>query len=105
MAATIAARISNTIRIGGTLIRRSLLLHDFRELIEVLLDQPDVVLELNGLCVLERDLKLRQVLFLLRLRQEFVGLKRGDLLLNLFWWLGEPLSLLVDAGHDHRNIH
>jgi hypothetical protein len=36
MAAPIAARISNTIRIGGTLIRRSLLLHEFREPIEVL---------------------------------------------------------------------
>ena len=36
MAATIAARISNTIRIGGTLVRRSLLLHEFREPIEVL---------------------------------------------------------------------
>jgi hypothetical protein len=48
------------------LIRKSegriLLLHERRELIEVLSHQRDVFLELNGLRVLDRRLKLRQAL-------------------------------------------
>src|SRR5580704_6420028 len=60
----------------GTLIRGSLLLLE-RKLIVVFYYQCDVFLELNGLCLLERSLKLRQVHFLLRLRDRFVGLNRG----------------------------
>jgi hypothetical protein len=49
--------------VDGFLIRRSLL-HERRELIEVLKYQRNVFLELNRLCVLEGRLKLRQVLLL-----------------------------------------
>src|ERR1700730_3944185 len=54
----------------------------------------------DGPGVLERGLKLHKVLFLLRLRDGFVGLNRGDLALDLLRWLGELLGLLVDAGND-----
>jgi hypothetical protein len=38
---------------------------------------------LNGLCVLERSLQFRQLLFLFRLRYGFVDFERRDLLLDL----------------------
>src|SRR5262249_42203304 len=60
---------------------------------------------MNGPCVLERSLELRQTLSLFRLRDGFVGLERRDLLLDLVGRLGELLRLWVDAGHDHRDIH
>src|SRR6202047_2411329 len=103
MAASIAATIT-TIRIRGTLIRRSLLLVERRKLIEILEDHRDVFLELNGPCVLYRGLKLGQVLSLLRLGDSFVGLNRIDLLLYLIWWLGKGPGLMVDAGKDDGDI-
>jgi hypothetical protein len=63
------------------------------------------LLELNGLCVFERRFELRQTLSLFRFRDRFVGIKRRDLLLDLFGWLGELFGLRVDAVHDHCDIH
>src|SRR3984893_15240956 len=89
-----------SIRIRETLIGGSLLLYDRCELIEILQHQRNVFLELNGLCFLERGLELRQALLLLHLRHRLVRLKRGDILFDLFRWLGELFALRVDAGDD-----
>ena len=66
MAASIATTIT-AIRIAETLICRSLSLHQLRKLIIVLSHECNVFLELNRLCVLERGIKLLQILFLLLL--------------------------------------
>src|SRR5262245_29995990 len=88
------------------LIRRSriLLLHQRRELVEVLLHQRDVFLELYRLCGLQRRREVRQLLFLFRLRDGFVGLEAVDLLLEPFGWLGELLGLRIDAEKDQRDV-
>jgi hypothetical protein len=57
----------------------------------------------DGPCVLERGLKLHKVLFLLRLRDGFVGLNRGDLALDLIRWLGRTLCCVLQFQPCARN--
>jgi hypothetical protein len=88
MAASIATTIT-AVRIGETLICRSLSLHQLRKLIIVLSHECNIFLELNRLCALERGIKLLQIPFLFCFQYRFVGFNRVDLLLDLFRWLGE----------------
>src|ERR1700730_3604391 len=104
MAASIATTIT-AVRIAETLICRSLSLHQLRKLIIVLSHECNIFLELNRLCALERGIKLLQILFLFYFQYRFVGFNRVDLLLDLFRWLGEFFGLLIDAGHNHGDIH
>src|SRR5215468_12763533 len=97
-AQTAARAFKHGARGGGSAL--SALLHERRELVEVLQHQRDVVLELNGLCRLERRLELRQPFLLLRIADRLVGFERRDLLLDLLGRLAELLGLRVDAGND-----
>src|SRR5262249_13214734 len=50
-------------------------------------------------------LELRQILFLVRIRDGFVGLERCDFLCDLITRLSELLALRVDAEPNRRNIY